>query len=274
MDLIKYKNHNWMVCSDLKVVAILSGIKGGYCSYQCHLCDFQGRETDTHYTDHEYERWTPQNTKIGSRSIVNEPLVMPDKFILPELHIKLGMPKQILNRMEKPKVEDESSAYWHLRNKFKNILTPAKIDAGTFTGPQILKLKSDEEFLEKLKRIDAEYQAWKSFFDVCDYFLGNYRDPLYKDYVILMTNAFVTLGCNMSLKVHLLYDHIDDFPENLGAVSDQHGERYHQIMRGIEENHKQKNERFMGSQVHNTLFKEKTERILQDIHPNKRQKIE
>jgi hypothetical protein len=32
----------------------------------------------------------------------------------------------------------------------------------------------------------------------------------------------------MSLKVHFLDSHLDFFPENLGAVSDEHGERFHQ----------------------------------------------
>jgi hypothetical protein len=34
----------------------------------------------------------------------------------------------------------------------------------------------------------------------------------------------------MSLKVH----HIDFFPENLGAVSDEHGERFHQDISNME----------------------------------------
>ena len=33
---------------------------------------------------------------------------------------------------------------------------------------------------------------------------------------------------NMSLKIHFLDSHLDFFPENLGKVSDEHGERFHQ----------------------------------------------
>jgi len=29
----------------------------------------------------------------------------------------------------------------------------------------------------------------------------------------------------MSLKIHFLHSHLDFFPENLGAMSDKHGER-------------------------------------------------
>ena len=32
----------------------------------------------------------------------------------------------------------------------------------------------------------------------------------------------------MSLKLHFLHSHLYFFPENLGDVSDEHGERFHQ----------------------------------------------
>lgn len=38
----------------------------------------------------------------------------------------------------------------------------------------------------------------------------------------------------MSLKIHFLDSHLDFFPENLGDVSDEHGERFHQQMHAIE----------------------------------------
>lgn len=38
----------------------------------------------------------------------------------------------------------------------------------------------------------------------------------------------------MSLKMHFLFSHLDFFPENLGAESDEHGERFHQDMATIE----------------------------------------
>ena len=36
------------------------------------------------------------------------------------------------------------------------------------------------------------------------------------------------MGCNMSLKIHFLRSHLDFFPPNLSAVSDERGERFHQ----------------------------------------------
>ena len=50
-----------------------------------------------------------------------------------------------------------------------------------------------------------------------------------------MLNAFRDLGCNMSVKLHFLKSHLDSFPENLGAVSDEQGERFHQDLMVMEE---------------------------------------
>lgn len=55
-----------------------------------------------------------------------------------------------------------------------------------------------------------------------------------------MLNAYHKMGCNMSLKIHFLDSHLDFFPENLGAVSDEQGERFHQDIASIEERYKGK----------------------------------
>ncbi|GBO20980.1 hypothetical protein AVEN_221478-1, partial [Araneus ventricosus] len=39
-----------------------------------------------------------------------------------------------------------------------------------------------------------------------------------------------TMGCNMSLKIHFLHSHLEFYPENLGSVSDEHGEQFHQAI--------------------------------------------
>ena len=38
----------------------------------------------------------------------------------------------------------------------------------------------------------------------------------------------------MSIKLHFLHFHIDFFPENLGAVSEEQGERFHQDIKFIQ----------------------------------------
>jgi len=46
--------------------------------------------------------------------------------------------------------------------------------------------------------------------------------------------SYRSMGCNMSFKAHFLDSHLDFFPENLGAVSDKHGQRSHQGISTVE----------------------------------------
>ena len=48
-------------------------------------------------------------------------------------------------------------------------------------------------------------------------------------------------GVNMSLKIHFLDDHLDDFPPNCGDYSDEHGERFHQEIKTLETRYTSKN---------------------------------
>ncbi|KAI6656209.1 hypothetical protein LOD99_1542 [Oopsacas minuta] len=65
-------------------------------------------------------------------------------------------------------------------------------------------------------------------------FLGNTKSPNYKILVNELIESYKNLGCNMSVKVHFLHSHIDYFPENLGAVSEEQGERFHQDIKTME----------------------------------------
>jgi hypothetical protein len=49
-----------------------------------------------------------------------------------------------------------------------------------------------------------------------------------------MLTKFKDLGCSMSLKVHFLASHLDYYTENLGAVSKEQGERFHQDIKEME----------------------------------------
>ncbi|UYV84478.1 hypothetical protein LAZ67_X002338 [Cordylochernes scorpioides] len=44
----------------------------------------------------------------------------------------------------------------------------------------------------------------------------------YRDIVNDLFLSYKALGCNMSLKIHFLHSQLDFFPDNLGAVSDEH----------------------------------------------------
>jgi hypothetical protein len=71
-------------------------------------------------------------------------------------------------------------------------------------------------------------------------FLANRKAENYHEIVSDLLMAYKPMGCNMSLKVHFLGSHLDLFPENLGAVSDEHGERFHQDIYNIEKRYQGK----------------------------------
>jgi len=53
-------------------------------------------------------------------------------------------------------------------------------------------------------------------------------------------DSYEQLGCNMSLKMHFLFLHLDFFPLNCGAMSNEHGECFHQDILVIEHRYKGK----------------------------------
>ena len=110
-----------------------------------------------------------------------------------------------------------------------------KIKAGVFNGPQIHALVRDQEFARKMN--DKERTAWLSFVAVMANFLGNKKADNYETLVVNMLSAFCDLGCNMSVKLHYLYSHLDRFPENLGAVSDEQGQWFHEDLKTMEEHY-------------------------------------
>lgn len=56
------------------------------------------------------------------------------------------------------------------------------------------------------------------------------------------------MGASMPLRIHMLDAHLDYFAENLGALSDEHGERFHQKIKKIEERFKEKSQVSMFSE--------------------------
>ena len=82
---------------------------------------------------------------------------------------------------------------------------------------------------------DVEKRAWNSFVAVVKGFLGNTKTANYKDLVETLLDSFHVLGCNMSIKVHFLKSHLNEFPANLGDMSDEHGKRLHQDIKVMEE---------------------------------------
>lgn len=104
---------------------------------------------------------------------------------------------------------------------------------GIFDGPQIRKLIRDENFTQSMTPIERD--AWESFVLVTKNFLGNTKANNYVYLVNDMLEKLEKLNINMSIKVHFLFSHLERFPENLGAVSDEQGERFHQDIKVMEQ---------------------------------------
>ncbi|GBN45727.1 hypothetical protein AVEN_206458-1 [Araneus ventricosus] len=93
-------------------------------------------------------------------------------------------------------------------------------------------MMKDENFETKMET--NERKSRESFKLVITSFLGNKKDRNYKSIVEEMIKNFKILGCSMSLNVHFLDSHLDYFPENLGAVSEEQGEIFHQDIKEME----------------------------------------
>jgi hypothetical protein len=224
LETIKYSQHNWVICSDLKVVALLLGMQLGYTKHMCFLCLWDSRDESNHYVRKE---WPARQEFIpGVKNIVHLPLVDPSKIILPPLHIKLGLMKNFVKAMKK-----DAPGFLYLQKKFSTI-SDAKLKAGVFTGPQIRETIKDQHFDNALS--DMERSAWMSFKLVVTNFLGNNKSENSVQIINDLLHHYNAMGCRMSLKLHFLHSHLDFFPDNLGDLSDEHGERFHQDILSME----------------------------------------
>ena len=87
-----------------------------------------------------------------------------------------------------------------------------KLKAGIFKGPQLRQLIRDPELENSMNEVELE--AWKTSVLVVKNFFGNNKASNYAELVTKLLTAFKNLGCNMSIKMHYLFSHMDRFPEN------------------------------------------------------------
>jgi len=224
LDAIDYKQHNWKICGDLKIISMLLGQQSGYTKYPCFICLWDSRDKNQHYAKKD---WPLRNSlTAGDPNILHDPLVDSKKILLPPLHIKLGLMKQFVKALNK-----DGACFKYLTEKFSNI-TDAKIKEGMFVGPQIRQLMKETDFENVMTPV--EKNAWTSFKKVVKGFLGNKKESDYEKLVKDMLLNFKEVGCNMSVKLHYLHSHVDWFPENLGDESEEQGERFHQDAKKME----------------------------------------
>ena len=146
MDQIKYVNHNWVICVDLKMVNFLLGQQSGYTKFPCFLCLCDSRVKDQYVKNN----W-PLRTELkpGDKNVIANPLLPRDKIIFPLLHIKQELMKQ-----------KDSRWFEYFCNIFPGINIEKK-KIGIFDGPDIIKLVKDPHFIESTN--DVEFKTWTSF---------------------------------------------------------------------------------------------------------------
>lgn len=220
---LKYKDHGWQVCGDLKILGMLLGQQSGFTKFPCFLCLWDSRDRANHWTK---KCWPPRELKVGEKNVLHETLVPPHKVLLPPLHIKLGLMKQFVKSLPR-----DGNCFKYLISKFPG-LSEAKLKEDVFVGPDIRRLMADPQFITTMT--DPQREGWIAVKEVVEKFLGNNKDPNYKQIFKGLLKAFQALGCLMSLKVHFLHSHLDYFPENLGDVSEEQGERFHQDIKEME----------------------------------------
>jgi len=90
LEKIKYHEHEWQICCDLKVIGLLLDYKEATQNVR-FLFEWDSRARDKYWeTVHWPER---EQLQPGSKNVSNVSLVDREKILLPPLHIKLGMMK-------------------------------------------------------------------------------------------------------------------------------------------------------------------------------------
>ena len=191
----------------------------------CFLCMWDSRDRAQHYTKKD---WPLQEELVPckERNAINDPLVDRNRILFSPLHIMLGLIKQFIKALDK-----DGDCFTNLCQSFPG-LTMEKLKGGIFDGPQIRQLIRNPEF--ENSRNEVELEVWKAFVLVMKNFLGNNKARNYAELVNNMLTAFRNLSCNMNVKMHYLFSHMDRFPENLGSMSDEQGERFHQDLKEME----------------------------------------
>ena len=151
-------------------------------------------------------------------NIVHDPIESPKEIVFLPLHVKLGLMKLFVKALD-----SDDNYFQHIVSVF-SIFLFYKIKAGVFDVPQIRTLAHDEEFVNKVN--DKEKAAWLSFVAVMKNFLGNKKADNYHVLVTAMLLAYRNLGYKMSIKLHFLHCHLDEFPSNPRPVSDKQGEHF------------------------------------------------
>ena len=94
LKVLRYDLHQWKLCGDLKMIAVLLGLQGRCTKFLCFLCLWDSRADGQHNLQRDWpvrETFTPGVCKARADLLVN-----PRNILLPPLHIKLGPMKNFV----------------------------------------------------------------------------------------------------------------------------------------------------------------------------------
>jgi len=77
LDKLKYLDHAWKVCVDIKVLNMLQGQQSGYTKFPCLLCEWDSRDRKNHWIGRD---WPARLSRTpGQKNISNPALVESSK---------------------------------------------------------------------------------------------------------------------------------------------------------------------------------------------------
>ena len=206
-----------MICWDLKLVELVLGLQGGHTKYPCFLCLWDNWADNQHYDRQEW--LLRQGLKPGLQNIQSHPIIEQNKTLLPLSHIKLGVMKNFVKAMYR-----EGSEFAFLQ-KFPQI-NIEKLKAGIFDSPQIKELMKDPMFDEAVG--EDEQSTWQSLKSVDTNFRENHQSMEYEKETEELLKCFCQLRAGMSVKLHFLWLHLDNFQKNCRNLNEEQSQHFHQ----------------------------------------------
>lgn len=117
---IKYSNHNWQICGNLKIITILLRQQSGFTKMPCFLCECDSRDRAKHYIKKNCPK--RKSFEPGKKNVLHKRLVDSRKVLLLPLHIKLGVVMQYIKALNK-----DGKCFQYIRKMFHNV-SDAKIN--------------------------------------------------------------------------------------------------------------------------------------------------
>ena len=104
------------------MISSLLGQQRGFTKNPCHLCMWDRRDREKHWTQKEWP--ISETLEAGTPNIVHDSIVIRKKIVFPSLHIKLGLMKAL---------DSDGECFQHIVSVFPKF-SFEKIKAGVFDG--------------------------------------------------------------------------------------------------------------------------------------------